>query len=182
MHRFIRRVIVAGCLSGTVILECVAFCGFGRWLWDEPSWRVMFALAPFICIATVVLFMNTTAGTASDRVISFILFPATVIAIPFLALDDWLEKKRWPKTVDQAVDRLLRDLTRQEMELLCSGKSAVEWYSFGQSVRNNFGLCQGNQELLRSCGVENELVPADAASSVIIKRLIQSLEQGRQLN
>ena len=75
-----------------------------------------------------------------------------------------------PKTVDEAVDRLLSILTDKEIDEL---KSTAEdelimlHFTLGRDIRNAFGLNSGNTELLGSrC--------ADDVSMEIIERLYKN--------
>jgi hypothetical protein len=143
---------------------------------------VVFAVAASIGVAAAVFldwWTDVTGGTVWAQVVSLILFPTVLVLFPLQALDDWLERLRWPKTVDEAVDRLLRELSAGEKRLLCQEAPEIDWYCLGQDLRNSLGLWQGNSDLLRSCKVEGHPVPADAASAVIIQRLIERLQQER---
>jgi hypothetical protein len=97
-----------------------------------------------------------------------------------------LPMSAWPKTVDEAVAKLveglpLREKTRmanlREMELTSLA------FSVGLVIKNEFGLWDGNEELIKSCqlvsGTE-DLHPDDAAA-VIIKELWKKLRETHSL-
>ncbi len=75
-----------------------------------------------------------------------------------------------PKTVDEAVERLVAELGRYDLkEILAKTRDEMIDYHFssGMQIRSVFGLWGRNPELLRSCG---KLHPDDA-SGVILKAL-----------
>jgi hypothetical protein len=103
----------------------------------------------------------------------------------------------WPKTVAEAVDRLLdKELTEENIEKIRHMKKAELidlHFGLGMWVRNNFGLLQGNNGLLEDCakyaqahaGSDPELrsltgrgdqMHEDDASGVIIKALWERLQ------
>jgi hypothetical protein len=92
----------------------------------------------------------------------------------------------WPKTIDDAVAKLieglpLRDKMRiaklREMELTSLA------FSVGLVIKNEFGLWEGNQELMESCqllsGIEN--LHADDATAIITKELWKKLRETHSL-
>ena len=63
-------------------------------------------------------------------------------------------KKRWPKTVDEAVDRLLSGLSDEDKAVLReTPKEELGRFhhGLGTYIRNEFGLWAGNKELIRDC-------------------------------
>jgi hypothetical protein len=80
----------------------------------------------------------------------------------------------WPKTVQEAVNRILSELPDVDKEAI---RHASKWrmmgyhHGLGSWVRNTFGLWQGNDELLRACGG----CDPDDASEVILSALWQAL-------
>jgi len=85
------------------------------------------------------------------------------------------ERAKWPKTVDEAVDRLLIELKpADQLEIRSKAKDDLILYhiSLGLYIRNSFGLWRGNRALLRSAG-ENQ---PDNASGVIIEALWKRLQ------
>jgi len=182
LGQWVSRVVMRTSVFGLIFGYCVAIGTVGRWLLDEPSWAVVFTVAASISVAAAVFldwWTDVTGGTVWAQVVSLILFPTVLVFFPLQALDNWLERLRWPKTVDEAVDCLLRELGAEEKRLLCQDAPEIDWYCLGQGIRNSFGLWQGNSGLLRSCKVEGHPVPEDAASGVIIQLLIERLRQER---
>jgi len=85
------------------------------------------------------------------------------------------ERAKWPKTVDEAVDRLLTELEpADQREIRSKAKDDLIVYhiSLGLYIRNSFGLWGGNWALLRSAD-ENH---PDNASGVIIEALWKRLQ------
>jgi len=80
-----------------------------------------------------------------------------------------------PKTVDEAVERLLATLSEDELQQIANTSENdlfMLHFGLGQNIRNSFGLWQGNQALLDSC----ETFDADDASSKIIEKLWKRLQ------
>jgi hypothetical protein len=86
------------------------------------------------------------------------------------------ERTAWPKTVDEAVTRLLaemddadktglRDTKKEDLILLHHG--------WGTGIRNDFGLWRGNTNLMADCHAQHP----DDASMVIIKAVWQKLQK-----
>ena len=76
-----------------------------------------------------------------------------------------------PQTLDQAVDWLLNELSQEE-QIILRGVAFDDLigfhHSLGQFLRNKLGMWDGNDELVRSCCVGDELHP-DTASQTIIE-------------
>lgn len=106
-----------------------------------------------------------------------LVVPLAVIALPIIWTLGRFERRRWPRSVEEAVTRLFDDLTAEDLQSIRTENPDVDWYSFGQGIRNSFGLWAGNNALLESCGVQDARVPADAASLVIINALKQRLQE-----
>ncbi len=95
-----------------------------------------------------------------------------------------------PHTYAEAVDRLLGELTPEHKEMLCDfpeDELARQHLGLAMRVRNEYGLRQGNGELLRSCaeeagrasgGLVVEL-DADAASLLIVRGARERLRAER---
>lgn len=78
------------------------------------------------------------------------------------------QKNDWPKTVDEASNRLIKKLSVQEKnELAGNTKESLIQYHFTEamSIRNEFGLWGGNIDLLKSCKVSHP----DDCSSIILE-------------
>jgi hypothetical protein len=77
----------------------------------------------------------------------------------------------WPRTLQDAVDYLIRTLPQAEKERLAAVSKIdlieVGFFGLGAHIRKVCGLWQGNQTLMASCGALN---PEDA-TTVIIQEL-----------
>ena len=87
--------------------------------------------------------------------------------------------KEYPKTVHEAVNRLVLDLS--EWDKLAVQNTPEEdlgtlHMTLGNYIRNELGLWRNNEELLNDCLPEGGERKADDASSVIIKALWKSLQ------
>lgn len=63
-------------------------------------------------------------------------------------------RKKWPRTVAEAVNRLIQEMSEEDRETLKNTpeKDLIMYhFSLGMWIRNEFGLWQGNDELLKSC-------------------------------
>ena len=79
----------------------------------------------------------------------------------------WLH---WPKTLEEAVQRLLASLPETLDDPLSQ-------FGLGEAIRNSFGLWGANKDLLRSCG--SETMHADDASEIILNALRDIRRQKR---
>jgi hypothetical protein len=89
-------------------------------------------------------------------------------------------KKEWPKTMDEAVERLMVELSDEDKKILKSTpkKELVKYhFGFGMHIRNEFGLWKGNKDLLESCCGGGYSHDPDEASSVIIRALWERLQK-----
>jgi hypothetical protein len=91
----------------------------------------------------------------------------------------------WPRTLNEAVDRLARMLShteKEEIAALTEGDLIGLHFGLGMWIRNDFGLWQDNRDLLRDCqrikcgdaGDSPEgclLIDPDDASMMIIRAL-----------
>lgn len=87
-------------------------------------------------------------------------------------------RAKWPKTLDEAVDRLLVELPKKDKKAFKETKEnnlIMLHHGFGTDIRNVFGLWEGNEELLKSCG--GEWIHPDSASMVIIETAWKRLQQ-----
>lgn len=76
----------------------------------------------------------------------------------------------WPRSLQEAVDRLIVLLTQAEKDKIAAAPDAdaiIVHFSLGAYIRKVFGLWRGNKALMVSCGALN---PEDA-STVIIREL-----------
>lgn len=85
----------------------------------------------------------------------------------------------WPKSVDEAVEKIVGRLTPESRATLLQtsrkelGKFNLSW---GMGIRNGYGLWRGNRALLGSCG-DPEMEP-DQCSMIIMMRVWDILHQG----
>jgi hypothetical protein len=95
---------------------------------------------------------------------------------------------RWPETLNEAVDRLLSELSEADKAKIKSMEKEDLWdvhFSLGLSIRNRFGLHAGNRKLMESCARQlhpNDPKPTfafheDDASSVIVEALWERLQR-----
>ena len=88
------------------------------------------------------------------------------------------EEKNYPKTIAEAVDRLLSTLSEEDKEAI---KNTAKndlldlHFGLGTYIRNAFGLWDKNEELLKACCPHYPLCEADEASGVIIDALWEKL-------
>lgn len=91
-----------------------------------------------------------------------------------------------PKTVEQAVSRIMRDMHLKDKTIIANmtfDELDTLHTTVGSYIRNEFDLWFENQELLKSCefiGKEQPL-DADAASMVIIEELWKKLRKSHKL-
>jgi hypothetical protein len=90
------------------------------------------------------------------------------------------EKKRWPKTLTEAVHKAISSLSAQDKEIIRNVPDSKElqkfFYSWGLNIRNQFGLWKGNRELMKACGAEK--MHPDDASWVIMLAAWRELRKG----
>ncbi len=82
----------------------------------------------------------------------------------------------WPKTVDQAVTRLLANMNDADQARIRDTKKddlVLFHHGWGTGIRNDFGLWQGNTALLADCHASHP----DDASMVIIEAVWQKLQK-----
>jgi len=91
-----------------------------------------------------------------------------------------------PKTVDEAVDRLISELTlKDKTKVAKMGREDLSALplTMGQYIREQFGLREGNEELMQSCrsiSGEND-IHEETASAIIINALWERLRQTHAL-
>lgn len=96
------------------------------------------------------------------------------------------EHNDWPQIVDEAVDRLVHELSDRDKETVRSTpKDELIKFHFGwgMGIRNGFGLWGGNEALLKSCaearygpGADATLMHPDDASGVVIEAVWRRLQ------
>ena len=91
-----------------------------------------------------------------------------------------------PKTVGQAVDQLLSEMSLKDKTTVAN-MAEVElstlYATLGSYIRNNYGLWTGNEELMASCRfTANKLsIDENGASSLIIRELWKKLRKTHKL-
>jgi hypothetical protein len=87
-----------------------------------------------------------------------------------------MNRSGWPKTLDEAVKICLSTLTPEEKELLkYTPEDRLIWFHFewALNMQKDFGMYEGNSDLLESCGVSG---PDDAAM-IIVEAVRRELSQ-----
>ena len=131
-----------------------------RWWWLRRHLRLplLVACLPVLFVADWVywrLLFDTAAGRRVD------------------AAQRWRRRRGWPRTADEAAERMYRRLSPRERRLLAGPDDGIDWFGFGMGVRNEFGLWEGNDALIESCHVAGRIGPAaDHGSGVILHRLV----------
>lgn len=86
-----------------------------------------------------------------------------------------MKTNNWPITLEEAVKQTLAMLSAKDKNYIATmpeDKTILLHMSLGMHIRNRFGLHQGNEELLDSCGC----MDADDASGVIIDAVAKTLK------
>jgi len=97
------------------------------------------------------------------------------------------QSSNFPKTVQEAVDRLLADMSLND-EIAIATMSEEELlnlhFSLGQRIRHDFGLWQGNDALLESCRImaSTKDIHVDDASMFIVRVLWNRIKMANVLN
>jgi len=82
----------------------------------------------------------------------------------------------WPRTLDEAVKACLSTMTPEEKELIkFTPEDRLIWFHFDWAVnmRNEFGMSEGNADLLESCGASNP----DETSMIIVEAVWKELNR-----
>jgi hypothetical protein len=85
-----------------------------------------------------------------------------------------MDKNEWPKTLEEAADLILSRLRDKDKTVLRNTKKddlIMYHHGWGMGIRNEFGLWQGNQALLKSCGCSHP----DDCSMRIMERVWEKL-------
>jgi hypothetical protein len=101
-------------------------------------------------------------------------------------LDKITESVPLPKTVDEAVKRLISDMSLKDSTIVANMAEielSLLHANLGEYIRNEFGLWSGNQDLMTSCCffAKKEKVQEDEASSIIIGELWKRLRKTHKL-
>jgi hypothetical protein len=102
---------------------------------------------------------------------------AVVALLPIQYVSERIERSRWPRSVDQAVEQLIVALSEDDKRRIATDDPDIDWFSLGQSIRNGYWLWQGNTEVLASCGVLDDPFAADAGSGIIIAALQRRIRE-----
>ena len=91
-----------------------------------------------------------------------------------------------PKTVDQAVDRLIDELSSKDkttISNLAEDELINLHINLGEYIRNEFGLWSGNEDLMSSCCTiaKTDKIHEDTASKIIIETLWERLRVTHKL-
>ena len=91
-----------------------------------------------------------------------------------------------PKTVQEAVDRLIDELSlkdRTTISNLPEDELINLHISLGEYIRNEFGLWSGNEDLMASCCTiaKTDKIHEDTASTIIIEELWKRLRETHKL-
>ena len=82
----------------------------------------------------------------------------------------------WPKTVDEAVNIILTDMSEADKEAVknTSWDDLIQYhFGWGTNIRNSFGLWQGNSALVQDAKASNP----DEASMFIIQAVWKELQE-----
>ena len=91
-----------------------------------------------------------------------------------------------PKTVDQAVERLINKLSLKDkttISNLTEDELINLHINLGEYIRNEFGLWSGNDDLMSSCCAiaKMDKIHEDTASTIIIEALWERLRETQKL-
>ena len=97
------------------------------------------------------------------------------------------KKSHWPKTIKNATERIIAQMTEEEKRTLRgTKKEELAKYNFGMGVyiRNKFGLIDGNDALMKACALsqQGEIYnifygdDPDSAAGVIIEAVWKELK------
>jgi hypothetical protein len=97
-----------------------------------------------------------------------------------------IKKVSFPRTVDQAVTRLISDLSlrdKTKIAKLREEELVSLYFSLGEYIRNAFGLWSGNRELMESCRTLSGMteLQEDDASAFIVKEFLKRLHETYRL-
>ncbi len=101
-------------------------------------------------------------------------------------LDKIKEPAKPPKTVDEAVKRLISDMSLKDKTIIANMAEielSLLHTNLGEYIRNEFDLWSGNKDLMASCCffAKKEKVQEDEASSIIIDELWKRLRGTHKL-
>lgn len=145
----------------------------------QISWTILLGTALLggtVCCAYIPSFDMFGPSKCLGLAYTCIAAPALVFGLPFIILEEYLDCKRWPRTVDEAVERLLAEMkpeTRRELLGLPVDDLPLLHCGLAMQIRNGFGMWSGNDALLEDCGSEEP----DIASWVVVEHLLARLRE-----
>lgn len=89
-----------------------------------------------------------------------------------------MNQSEWPKTLDAAIKICLLTMTEQEKQTIknTSKDSLIMFHlNLAKNIREQFGLWEGNEELIISCGASNP----DDASMAIVRSVWNHLQKNK---
>jgi hypothetical protein len=89
------------------------------------------------------------------------------------------EKKTWPKTLDEAVTRILSTMPEKDRKIVrdTAEDDLIQFHhGWGTGIRNSFGLWRGNKALMEDCKSDHP----DDASMVIIFAVWKRLQSEKK--
>ena len=97
----------------------------------------------------------------------------------------------WPKTIDDAIERVIASMSEEEMNELRNAheKELINFhFGLGWVIRNEFGLYEGNDALLKACARSRHnaferllfMNDPDEASGFIIEEVWKRLKRDAQ--
>jgi Domain of unknown function (DUF6794) len=90
------------------------------------------------------------------------------------------KKKDSPKTVPEAVDRLIEALSEEDLEEIRKGDEIDFHFGLGTYIRNEFGLWDGNSPLVNSMRykeVDGVSIPTISHPDNISGKIIKALQK-----
>lgn len=101
-------------------------------------------------------------------------------------LDTKRKPSKPPKTIDQAVKRLISEISLKDkitIANIAEVELSVLHTTIGEYIRNQFGLWSGNEDLMASCCfiAKRDKVSEDEASSIIIRELWKRLRETHKM-
>jgi hypothetical protein len=87
-----------------------------------------------------------------------------------------MKYNQWPRTLEEAIKICLLTMTTSEKKALKntpSGNLIMAHFGWAVNLRNEFGMWQGNRELIESCGATDP----DGASMVVVEAVWKELNR-----
>src|SRR5210317_2659989 len=124
--------------------------------------------------------------TSKDPAIYNDVFKILDMAYKIHTVDQIRNLEKLPKTVDEAVERLIADLPLKDKTTIANMAEKdlmTLQFTLGSYIGSEFGVWTGNAELLYSCkrASGEEHVDPDHAPTVIIEKLWKQLRESHKL-